>query len=578
MDERLLPRVLRSFQAKLAVVFGLLILAGGLFTTFTSGRSVQVALSRAAHSRAHDLARDFAVELRPFLESGQLDRASAFLRAEAGHVGFVFVVRPDGRVLGNGPAGTVRHARRGGEDAQTMDGMAVAKQDIGPRSGTLWVGLSLAGARRAAAVVVRRLALWTALASLVGVLAATLLAALVTRPIQALVDTAERMGRGDLQARAPVAGRDELAHLATSFNRMAAQLQERIAQAEELRRYFEDVFEHVPIGIVVVDAAGRVRYANAAIRATFGDVLRRTWAEALGSEIPHESVVSALQSGEPLRLTHRSPSGRTYDVAATPRQGQERELIVTLMDVTEVTELAHRVRQAERLAVAGEVAAGIVHAINNPLDGVIRALGLAKRKPDDPERVTKMLEFAIEGTDRIATVTRMLLDFARAEAGQATIAVSPNALVDEALHLVTIKAEHAGIGIRRDLDPSVPLVRVEPHGIIEALLNLLLNGLDACEPGGQIVLTTRSSSATHVEVAVSDDGVGILPAHLSRIFEPFFTTKDAGKGTGLGLAVARRIVHANGGELSVESIPGEGATFRVRLPRDLDAAAERGST
>ncbi len=559
---------MRTFQAKVAVLFGLLILFGGLFTALTSGRLVRVALTDAAQRRAEDLAGDFADELGPMMAGGRLDQAAAFVQAEAGHVGFVFVLRPDGSRVGQAPPDVVRAARRGAAPAGgTLGGMAVARRQVGRRLGTLWIGLSLAHARSAGEDVERRLAAGSAVACGIGILLATLLAAFVTRPIDALATAAVQMGEGKLEARAVVEGRDELADLGRTFNRMARQLQERIAQEEELRRDFEDVFEHVPVGIVVADDAWRIRYANAAIRSSFGEVLSKDWAECLGRDVPQELLAGAFGSSGAVRRTHRSRVGRTYEVAATLRKGPHREVIITLLDVTEVTDLAQRVRQVERLAAAGEVAAGIVHAINNPLDGVMRALSLAKRKPEDQERLTSMLDMAIEGTDRIASVTRMLLDFARAEAGQSMQSVSPNALVDEALQLVTLKAEDAGVSVRRDLDPAVPEVRVEPHGIIEAILNLLLNGLDACEPGGEIVATTRSFAPDFVEIAVSDDGSGIPAAHLSRIFEPFFTTKEAGKGTGLGLAVARRIVHANAGEISVESTAGAGTTFRVRLPQ-----------
>lgn len=557
----------------MALAFGPMLLAGGILSTATSGQAVHDAIIRSAASRAQQIAQDLAREIEPGVESGDWAVVRAVLAAEAQHLAYVFVVRPDGSFVGDPPRDLRRIARSGRLRHRVIsNATVVGREKLDGGRGVLWVGLSLAGAHEAALEVERRLLIVTIVAVLFGIAIVILLSSVLTRPIAILESAAARMGGGDLDVRAPTAGPDEIAHLAMSFNEMAGQLRDRIEQAEHLQRYLEQVLDRVPIGIIVADRSSCIRYANGAIGVSFGRVVGRTWEEAIGPTIARDRLELALDRGRPVHVAQSSSEGHAYELAATRLPGPEDEVIVTIADVTELRDLSRRLQQAERLAVAGEVAAGIVHAINNPLDGVARALSLARRTPEDPARVSSMLDLAIEGTDRIATVTRMLLGFARAEAGEARELVLPNRLVEEAASLVRLKADHRGIRLRLDLAASISLVRVEPQGVIEAILNLMLNAVDACRDGGEVVAETRQVDDQAIEIAVSDDGPGIPEKLIGRIFEPFFTTKDGGRGTGLGLSVSRRTVDAYGGEITVQSREGEGSTFRIRLPCEPHSA------
>jgi signal transduction histidine kinase len=122
------------------------------------------------------------------------------------------------------------------------------------------------------------------------------------------------------------------------------------------------------------------------------------------------------------------------------------------------------------------------------------------------------------------------------------------------------------VDLQLELDPALPPVVADPQLLQEVFMNLLLNAFDAAEEGGRVAVRTGSDGTTAVRVSVTDDGVGIAEANLPHIFEPFFTTKDPGKGTGLGLSVAQGIVEAYRGTIGVESRPGAGSTFTVRLP------------
>jgi two-component system NtrC family sensor kinase len=253
--------------------------------------------------------------------------------------------------------------------------------------------------------------------------------------------------------------------------------------------------------------------------------------------------------------------------------GHTGTVIVTSLDVTDKNKLAQRLHRAERLAVAGEVAAGVVHTINNPLDGVRRALEMGRRDPALGKRTSEMLALASEGIERIASITRTLLNLARADLATAPANLSPNACVKDVVRLVELRAHAKGIDLLAALDPSVPDILADPRGLNDVLVNLLLNAVDATASGGHVVVSTSRQDPSAIEFRIADDGVGISKDDLDRVFEPFFTTKDVGHGTGLGLSVARRIVEAHGGDITVESSVGKGATFRVRWPIAGDANA-----
>jgi len=242
-----------------------------------------------------------------------------------------------------------------------------------------------------------------------------------------------------------------------------------------------------------------------------------------------------------------------------------RSVVESSLDVTQQRELLERAQRAERLAVAGEIAAGVVHTINNPLDGVRRALELAAKNPADHERVAKMLGIAKEGTDRIVNVTHTLLGFARADTSSTPVPVAVDSIVEAAVGLVLLKAQANAVSIELNLAPSLPAISVDPQAIMEVLVNLLLNAVDACQENCTIKVQTRTADASRVEILVADDGAGVPPEIAEKIFEPFFTTKEVGRGTGLGLSVARRIVEAHQGTIDLSQTEGGGSTFRVRF-------------
>jgi len=232
----------------------------------------------------------------------------------------------------------------------------------------------------------------------------------------------------------------------------------------------------------------------------------------------------------------------------------------------ELQETQKQYLHAEKLSAIGKLSASISHEFNNPLQAILSILKGLKKRAILEEEDKALLDAAIGEGDRIKDLIRSLQDFNRPSSGQMSpmdVHKSLDALL--LLHKNDFKGKR--ITVKCDYAQGLPRILAVPDQIKQVLLNLLTNAADACHlPGGVITVSTRLEGADRVAVAIKDTGVGIQPEDMERIFQPFYTTKPAVKGTGLGLSVSYGIVNNHGGEIRVNSRPGEGATFTVVLP------------
>ncbi len=233
----------------------------------------------------------------------------------------------------------------------------------------------------------------------------------------------------------------------------------------------------------------------------------------------------------------------------------------------QIQEMARtRIQRSERLAMVGQLAAGVAHELNNPMQGIVAyAMLLREEMPPDDER-QEMVSQIVTQAERCTKIVRSLLDFARQRPSEAR-PTDVNKLIADTLALVERQALFHNVRVERRLADDMPPVTVDPAQIQQVLMNLIINAVEAMDGEGTLTVSTRSrAGGSMVEVAVSDTGHGISPENLDRIFVPFFTTKAESHGVGLGLAISYRIVRDHGGTITVESEVGKGTTFTVRLP------------
>ncbi|MBA3244595.1 MAG: PAS domain-containing protein, partial [Actinobacteria bacterium] len=244
-----------------------------------------------------------------------------------------------------------------------------------------------------------------------------------------------------------------------------------------------------------------------------------------------------------------------------------------LVDITERKQLEEQLRQSQKMEAIGQLAGGIAHDFNNMLtaiSGYAELLGYSFDAGDP--RLEDIAELK-RAAAHAASLTRQLLAFSRKELLLAK-RLDPNAIVHE-LETMLRRTIGEQIELMIELEPELAAVEADPDQLAQVILNMALNARDAMPTGGRLTISTANvdvgpdlpDGAQRVAIRVADTGTGMDEETCGRIFEPFFTTKEPGKGTGLGLATAYGVVSQSGGTIEVESVPGQGSTFCVLLPR-----------
>ncbi|HTA92236.1 MAG TPA: PAS domain S-box protein, partial [Polyangiaceae bacterium] len=293
---------------------------------------------------------------------------------------------------------------------------------------------------------------------------------------------------------------------------------------------------------------------------------------------------TGVRHPEPAEYRSRSLDGRELfvEISAIPMEYQGKPAVLAFArDVTERKAIQARLVEADRLAALGVLSAGIAHEINNPLAYLLlnleylsRELPNLARDPNQLDALMLRVRDACHGAERVASIVRDLRTFARADDGLRGPVDVRDAL-EAALNIAGNEIKQKATLVR-DYQP-VPPVEANPSRIEQVLLNLLLNAVQSLPPDakGLEIRASLRASAGQVAIIIEDTGTGIPDELLGKIFDPFFTTKPAGVGTGLGLPICRSIVRGFGGEITVQSTPGQGSQFTVTLPASSGQVPEK---
>ena len=245
------------------------------------------------------------------------------------------------------------------------------------------------------------------------------------------------------------------------------------------------------------------------------------------------------------------------------------EAVVAIgQDMSQIEALQQQVVRAERLATLGQLAAGVVHELNNPLTSItvyaeylVRKLAAQGAEEADLEKLRRIGASA----QRILRFSRDLVQYAR-PSGRDVEPVDLSGVVRQSVSICEHLVERGGISLTVEVDPELPVVRAVSGQLEQVLINLITNAVHAVENGGRVVVRAQVDSPSTAMLEVADSGPGVPDEDRDKIFEPFFTTKVDGKGTGLGLPIVRNIIEQHRGEIRVERSDLGGAAFRVILP------------
>jgi PAS domain S-box-containing protein len=407
----------------------------------------------------------------------------------------------------------------------------------------------------------------------------------ITKPLSTLIAGTQEMARGKLGTQVEISSPVEVAELATAFNTMARQLNERRErllktlgvlrrsrkEIKQERDFKQTIVENVEVGILTLDSSQCVTSLNGVACSILGiakeqQVGHLSLCETLsGFPELHEAVSQSIQAERWSEYVALERDGRplTYRLALhSLSSGREAGHILTIEDLTERVSFRQRMARFDRLASLGRLSAGIAHEVRNPLTGISLLLDeLHDRLLANPED-QGLIQRALQEIERLDGLVNELLNFASLP--DTRLAPGDLAVVlRDTVFLVSKQFQKQQITLHEDIPESLPQPRIDRDRLKQAILNLLTNALEAMPDGGELWVTAQRHEEG-VQFIVRDTGPGLPADRLALIFEPFYTTK--GEGTGLGLSITHTIITSHGGRIEVNSQQGEGTEFMIYLP------------
>ena len=352
-------------------------------------------------------------------------------------------------------------------------------------------------------------------------------------------------------------------YLSEQLNIMGEQLEEKVRDVQTLKNLNDLILKNINSGLVTIDNVGNILQANPAARrflqleidkldgVLLSDVLPEL--DVRSCDLDKEFDLSIKKRGE-TRILRIVVNGLHDD--ENRRQGS----IVGFQDETVLKALEKRVRQSEKMAAIGQLAAGIAHEIRNPLAGISGSIQLMQADDSDVEQSKKLMNIVIREIDRLNNLISEFLDFAKPESPMEDH-IALGSLLEESLQLAMGPSSQ----LKTEVDlPSELKILGNRDKLKQAFLNILVNACQAIEDHGDgLVRMTLVKNGDFAWVSIADNGVGMSEELRDRIFEPFHTTKH--KGTGLGLAITHSILEAHGAQIQVESEVGRGTEFKIRF-------------
>jgi nitrogen-specific signal transduction histidine kinase len=313
------------------------------------------------------------------------------------------------------------------------------------------------------------------------------------------------------------------------------------------------------LGMQRKDAIGRFCY----------EIWHHKSAPCSGEEHPCP-LMKTVETGKPYQVTHvhldKGKKELFYSISCYPLldNGEVVGAIEIARDITKDISIQKGMMQYDKMASIGRLAAGVAHEINNPLTTILTSAMLIQEdtEPEDPNY--QELQIIADEALRCRKIVSSLLDFAR-QSEPVKAKSNLNKIVTESVVLTRKQAAFNDVAVEENLATDLPHINMDKDQIEQALINLILNAIEATDPGGKVTVSTSFvPEAESVELTVSDSGKGIPEEDMGKIFDPFFTTRES--GTGLGLAITHGIIEQHGGMIEVDSKVGSGARFTIRFP------------
>lgn len=399
--------------------------------------------------------------------------------------------------------------------------------------------------------------------SLLAFVAALFMSRSITRPIKNLTEASRKLASGDFDTRVFLDRNDEFRTLADTFNSMGREIKNAFDEVDRQRAELESIIDSLREGLIVIDKKkGTIVYCNESLKGITGQHAAEglLYWEALGQPEFMELVDKA--KSETLNpLEEIEVSGKTFLCSATTVMGAD-EIVLVLHDITSRKEL-ERIKR--------DLISSVSHELRTPLTSIKGFAETLEEEVDEEHR--HYLEIIRRNADRLICIVRDLLLLSQMEEAGASLEIENvdlAKLAERTLRIFDGQARQKGLSLKAEIGPDLPPVPVDPFKIEQVLINLLDNAVKYTD-AGEVRLAVRHEGR-NVVMEVRDTGIGIPRNALSRIFERFYVVDKSRSrktgGTGLGLSIVKHIVLLHGGDIAVESVPGEGSTFTVTLPAE----------
>lgn len=340
-----------------------------------------------------------------------------------------------------------------------------------------------------------------------------------------------------------------------------AELAEKNQELQVTSDYLLSLLESMSDGVIAVDEAGVITRMNRAASQILGfqqaevagKDFESVFQRAFSVSLPEGTSELAGKSGRKVPVSERNSPIADGD-------GNQLGMVKTFQDLSELKALREQVRQTDRLAAVGEMAASVAHEIRNPLGGLRGFASLLAEDIADEDPKGRLVEKILKGTQRLDKVVSELLEFTR----PVSLEMKPGScreLVEAAIAYLSYDAEH--LVIENRVDESVRAL-MDASKMEQVILNILVNASQCMDGQGHVLISSEATDQ-YVRIQIADEGPGMDEEAMAQVFSPFYTTKE--KGSGLGMAISEKIVTGHGGEISVESVLGKGSRFTVQLPR-----------
>jgi len=391
----------------------------------------------------------------------------------------------------------------------------------------------------------------------------------LSKPIKKLTNFCKKVSKRDYQNKIDIKRQDEFGLLANSFNEMIQKINQSTNKLKNLKEFNEDILRSTTTGIISVDQDGEVISIN---RAAKNILKKESEQEKIFMKLKNMTIKSLNKNeryNKIMEFSIEQVESLIIEVNTSLLTNEEGEIngaLCSFNDITQRRKIEERIKEIDRLSSLGEIAAGLAHEIRNPLTGIKTSIEVLENRINDKSS-NQLCANVVSEINRMNTLISDILNFSNPKNPQLKLIDVKN-IIEETLMLMEEQFKNNNVQIKKKYDQEKLYAKIDPEQLKQILINLYMNAINAISKKGKIEISLRVINENKIKIRIKDDGKGIKDEDISKIFDPFFST--SAKGTGLGLAVVKRLVLENKGKIDIKSVVGKGTNVEIILPKKGD--------